>query len=43
VCSGIFCPPGNVVDVAAGILCRGRDDLRRGIDDKDRKTLAKVY
>ncbi|GBC05787.1 hypothetical protein RclHR1_06420010 [Rhizophagus clarus] len=42
VCSGIFCPPGNVVDVAAGILCCGKDELRRGIDDQERKTLAKT-
>ncbi|CAB4387407.1 unnamed protein product [Rhizophagus irregularis] len=42
VCSGIFCPPGNVVDIAAGILNRRKDDLRRGIDDRDRRMLAKA-
>lgn len=41
VCSGIFCPPGNVVDVAAGILSRSKDDLRRGINDQERKLLGR--
>ena len=41
--SGIFCPPGNVVDVAAGLLRRPRNDLRRGINDMERRLLCKVW
>ena len=43
MCSGIFCPPGNVVDVAAGLLRRPRNDLRRGINDLERRLLCKVW
>ncbi|RIA88165.1 Piwi domain-containing protein [Glomus cerebriforme] len=43
VCSGTFCPPGNAIDVAADILRRKKIDLRRGINDHERRTLSKVF